>query len=772
MSSNINTNEILRCVQVAHQLADSFSHEYTTLEHLLSALLQEDDVISLVSNLGGNLGEIDTNLAEFFDSGLVPTSSLGPIETDVLKHVVQYTVAQLMFSQRQVAKATDLIVAILQQDNSHAAQFLYEQGVTLEAVKEYLSHGAGSTGADQGAQGRLSGMGGDAPTPDIKTKDDAIKVLAKYASNLNEEAEADRIDPMIGREDQIDQLVVVTARRTKNNGVLIGEPGVGKTAIAEGLALKIVKKEVPEVLHNSVVYSLDIGALMAGTKFRGDLEERMKLVLKALTFIDEPILFIDEIHMIMGAGSGSQGSMDVANLLKPALAKGKLRVIGSTTFEEYRKHFEKDRALQRRFQSINVDEPSIADAKLIVRGLQSKFEEHHGVTYTEEALDAAVELTARYVHNRFLPDKAFDVIDAAGARDRARGEAKRLRNIDVKQIEFEVSKIAKIPEQSVASDESAKLKQLEPNMHSNVFGQEVAISTLTDAVYVSRAGLREDNKPAGAYLFQGPTGVGKTEMARTLADTLGIPLVKFDMSEYMEKHSVAKLIGAPPGYVGHGEGGSGSGLLTNAIEQTPHCVLLLDEIEKAHQDVFNILLQVLDDAKLTNSNGKSVPFNSVYVIMTSNAGAAQMAKSAVGFGSNNRTGEDDDAVNKLFTPEFRNRLDAIVKFNRLKKENMLSIVEKFLKITTTKAAERGIVLNVTQEAKEKLAELGYDPLMGARPLSRVIDDKIKKPLSRVILFGDVKAGSVVNATVEDGEIKVAVAAAKKSRTKKEEVAVE
>jgi ATP-dependent Clp protease ATP-binding subunit ClpA len=780
MSSNINTDEVLRCVRVAHQIADSFSHEYTTLEHLLCALMQEDAVKQMVKTLGGDAcqADLEVNLASFFDSGLVPTSPHGPIETDVLKNVLQHAVAQVMFSSRVKATASDLIVAMLQQDNSHATQFLTEQGISLDAVKEYLSHGAGSQGAAQG-QARLgggAGQGGNEGLPtEINTVEDALKILNKFALNLNEEAEKGNIDPMIGRESEVDQLVVTTARRTKNNAVLIGEPGVGKTAIAEGLALKIVTKEVPEVLHTSVVYSLDIGALIAGTKFRGDFEERMKLVLKSLTFIENPILFIDEIHMIMGAGAGSSGSMDVANLLKPALAKGKLRVVGSTTFDEYRKHFEKDRALQRRFQAINVDEPSVEEAKLIVRGLQAKFEEHHGVTYTEEALDAAVELTARFVHNRFLPDKAFDVIDSAGARDRALGEANRKRAIGKAQIEFEVSKIAKIPEQSVASDERAKLIELDGNMRKNVLGQPSAIETLTDAVYMSRAGLREDNKTAGAYLFTGPTGVGKTEMARTLADTLNIPLVKFDMSEYMEKHTVSKLIGAAPGYVGHGEAGSGSGLLTSAIENSPNCVLLLDEVEKAHPDVYNILLQVFDDAKLTNGGGKTVYFNNVYVIMTSNAGASQMAKSAVGFGSNQRKGEDDAAVKSFFSPEFRNRLDAVVKFERLDKTVMLGIVDKFISRTVTQAGSKGITLNVSPEAKNLLAELGYDPAMGARPLGRVIDDKIKKPLSRIILFSDLPTGGVVDVNAVDGKIVVslvAVAATKKARKKKEVAEVE
>jgi ATP-dependent Clp protease ATP-binding subunit ClpA len=758
MSNDINMSDISRVLKVAYDLAATLKHEYVTLEHLLQALMVEPDVQKLIKELNGDEGEINARLTQFFDHGMVPTVSAGqePIDTDALKRVVQTAVAQVIFSSRKEVRATDLIVTILQQDNSHAAVFLLEEGITLEAVKSYLSHGTGSTGASQGRA--PAGMGGEGGQQvQIKTKEDAIAYLAQYAKNLNELAAEDKLDPMIGREEEVDQLVVITARRTKNNAVLVGEPGVGKTAIAEGLALKIVNKEVPEVLHNSTVYSLDVGALVAGTKFRGDFEERMKNILKALELIEEPILFIDEIHMIMGAGGGSQGSMDVSNLLKPALARGQLRVIGSTTYDEFRAKFEKDRALLRRFKKIMVNEPTIAEAKLILRGVKERFEKHHGVTYTEAAIDKAVELTAQYIPNQFLPDKAFDAIDQAGARDRARGEENRLRVIDVEQIMFEVAKLGNIPSTDVAEDEVSKLRMLDPNMRKNVFGQDQAIESLTNAVYLSRAGLREDNKPAGVFLFVGPTGVGKTEMARTLADTMGIPLVKFDMSEYMEQHSVSKLIGSPPGYVGHGEGGAGSGLLTNAIEQSPSCVLLLDEFEKAHPNIYNILLQVFDDGKITNSNGKTVYFNNVYVIMTSNAGATMAAGKAVGFATETRSGEVDKAVEKTFSPEFRNRLDAVVKFGRLQSINMISIVQKFLSQTITKAAKKGITLTVTPEAMAELAVLGYDPQMGARPLSRVIDTKVKQPLSREILFGGHKEGTTIEVALVDGEIVVRVA---------------
>jgi ATP-dependent Clp protease ATP-binding subunit ClpA len=768
MSNNIKMGDVNRVLMTAYQTAVQLQHEYITLEHLLIALLTEPAVQKMVDDLGGDVNAVLEKLDEAFQYGLVPLSSRDPIETNTLKTVVQTAIAQVMFSGREEVFATDLIVSILRQDNSPACNFLNEEGISLDGVKEYLSHGAGSVGSPARGGGPAA-MGPDGQQQaSIKSKEDAIAFLEQFAKNLNELAAQGEIDPMIGREDEVDQLVVITARRTKNNGVLLGNPGVGKSAIAEGLALKIINKEVPEVLQSSTVYSLDVGSLVAGTKFRGEFEERVKNVLKALEFIDEPILFIDEIHMIMGAGSGSQGSMDAANLLKPALARGKLRVIGATTFEEYQKHFEKDKALMRRFQKVQVDEPSIEDAKKILRGVQSKYEDHHGVTYTPAAIDKAVELTAQYVKNQFLPDKAFDVIDAAGARDRARGEANRIKVIDVEQIQFEVSKIAKIPKETVGDDEVTKLRKLEENMHERVYGQDMAIESLVNSVYMSRAGLREENKPAGSYLFAGPTGVGKTELARCLADTLGVPLVKFDMSEYMESHTVSKLIGSPPGYVGHGEGGAGSGLLTAAIEQSPNCVLLLDEIEKAHPNVFNILLQVFDDAKLTNSNGKTVYFDNVYVIMTSNAGAAASQTNSIGFGKQTKTTEIDKAVEKTFTPEFRNRLDAVVKFNPLRAENMVQIVNKFLKVLVDKATKKGIELVVTPDAMAKLAELGFDPKMGARPLARVIDDKIKKPLSREIIFGNHPEGTIVTVDLTDDELTFGTSKAK-SEKKTEEV---
>lgn len=770
MSNNIKMGDVNRVLMTAYQTAVQLQHEYITLEHLLIALLTEPAVQKMVDDLGGDVDAVLEKLDEAFQYGLVPVSNRDPIETTTLKTVVQTAIAQVMFSGREEVFATDLIVSILRQENSPACNFLNEEGITLNNVKEYLSHGVGSVGAPARSGGAAMGPDGQQQAS-IKNKEEAIAFLEQFAKNLNTEAADGKIDPMIGREDEVDQLVVITARRTKNNGVLLGNPGVGKSAIAEGLALKIVNKEVPEVLHNSTVYSLDVGSLVAGTKFRGEFEERVKNVLKALEFVDEPILFIDEIHMIMGAGSGSQGSMDAANLLKPALARGKLRVIGATTFEEYQKHFEKDKALMRRFQKVQVDEPSVEDAKKILRGVQSKYEEHHGVTYTPEAIDKAVELTAQYVKNQFLPDKAFDVIDAAGARDRARGEANRIKVIDVEQIQYEVAKIAKIPKETVGDDEITKLRKLEENMHERLFGQDQAIESLVNSVYMSRAGLREDNKPAGAYLFAGPTGTGKTELARTLADTLGVPLIKFDMSEYMESHTVSKLIGSPPGYVGHGEGGAGSGLLTAAIEQSPNCVLLLDEIEKAHQNVFNILLQVFDDARLTNSNGKTVYFDNVYVIMTSNAGAAAAQSTPIGFGNQTKTTEIDKAVEKTFTPEFRNRLDAVIKFNPLRPENMVQIVNKFLKALIDKATKKGIELVVTPDAMAKLAELGFDPKMGARPLGRVIDDKIKKPLSREIIFGNHPEGSVVTVDVKDGEFTFGTSKAKAKKKKKTTEAV-
>jgi ATP-dependent Clp protease ATP-binding subunit ClpA len=753
-----NTTEVVRVLRSANDLAHSFGHEYTTLEHMLHEMLDEVEIQDILTALRVDYERIQNTLHDLLSNPdalpKVFDETQRPVETDTLRNVLQQSVAQVMFSNRKEARPRDLLIGILQQDNSDAAYLLKEQGLTGLALKEFLSHGGsvvpGVPNQQPGAQGGEPG----AMPKDITNQEEAIAFLGRFTTNLNEVAEKGKIDPVIGRETEVETIVLMTARRTKNNVIMVGEPGVGKTAIAEGLAVKIVNKEVPDTIVDGVVYSLNVGDLLAGTKYRGDFEERMKLILKALTFVEKPVLFIDEIHMIMGAGAGStQGSMDVANLLKPALAKGNLRCIGSTTFEEYRKHFEKDRALVRRFQKMDVLEPTVENCKLIMRGLRGAYESFHGVTFTDEALDRAVELTSKYVQNRFLPDKAIDVIDAAGARQRIRPVDQRETTITVEHVQFEVSRIAKIPAETVNNDEMAQLQNLETALKTVVFGQDVAIDTVVDAVMVSRSGLREENKPSGAFLFVGPTGVGKTEVAKQLSSTLGVPLVRFDMSEYMEKHSVSKLIGAPPGYVGHGEGGSGNGLLTNEIENKPHCVLLLDEIEKAHPDVFNLLLQVLDDGRLTNSNGKTVHFTHVTIIMTSNAGAREATKNTVGFnGPAKKNGADDGVIERMFTPEFRNRLDAIVKFVALQKSNMLQVVDKFLKTLVEQLNRKDMKLVVSQDALEYLADKGYSPDMGARPLSRLINDEIKKPMSRMIVFKQVVEGGIINVDLVGGKL--------------------
>jgi ATP-dependent Clp protease ATP-binding subunit ClpA len=754
-NEKFNTDEIVRMIRVSNQIAAEHSHEYVTMEHLLLAMVHEPDVQAVFTGMNLEIGPVQEALEEMMTCGLLPVSPYGgkPLETDVCKNTVQHSVAQVMFSNRKSAKPSDLLVGILQQENSHAANFLLQAGMTVIDLKSYLAHGTVGGSSESSGSPMERGPDGEPRQKEITNKADALAFLKKFCTNLNEVAATGTIDSVIGREDEVASIIQTVSRKKKNNVVMIGEPGVGKTAIAEGLAEMIVKGAVPEVLKTSEVYSLDVGNLIAGTKFRGDFEERMKNILQSLTFIESPILFIDEIHMIMGAGAGSQGGMDVSNLLKPALATGKLRCIGSTTYEEYRKHIEKDRALVRRFQKLDINEPSVENCKLILRGLRAGYEEFHGVTFTDDALDKAVELTHVYVTNRFLPDKAIDVIDAAGARQRVKDTDKELV-ITADHVRKEVAKIARIPEQNVQEDERAKLIHLDKDLRSNVFGQEAAVEALTDAVMISRAGLRDENKPAGAFLFTGPTGVGKTEMAKTLAANLGIPLIRYDMSEYMAEQSVATLIGSPPGYVGHGEGGAGSGKLINDIEKSPSCVLLLDEIEKAHPNLFNLFLQVFDNATMTNSNGKSVPFTNVHIIMTSNIGAQAAAKLKAGFGDQTNVGADDSAMKHLFTPEFRNRLDGVIKFNALKRENMLNIVDKFTMVLVKNVAKRGISLTFTSEALELMAEKGYDPAMGARPLSRVIADQVKKPLSREIVFNGLGQGDSVQVGVNYGMIDV------------------
>jgi ATP-dependent Clp protease ATP-binding subunit ClpA len=749
--------ELVRVMVRAIEMAKSFSHEAVTLEHLLASVLEENDVKQCLQAMSINTDMISEQMTLFMTSGYLGQLPVGhdPDLTRAFQEVLTRAIAVGAISTAAGGKPMPIhvLVQLASQplDDSFALAALREAGLDSLALKRFLAHGSNDHSSPMMGGGMDEMMG---QSREITNHDEATTLLAKYCANLNEAAAEGTIDPLIGREEEVGAIVQIVARRTKNNVALIGDPGVGKTAIAEGLARKIVEGDVPETLLNAEVFSLDIGALMAGTRFRGDLEERLKQVIKALTFIDHPILFIDEIHTIMGSGAGTSGSLDIANLLKPALSKGVLRCIGSTTYEEYRKHFEKDRALLRRFKRVDVREPDAETAKLILRGLKSAYEGFHGVEFTDAAIDAAVDLTNRYVSNALLPDKAIDIIDNAGARQKIAPEETRLHVIDVEQIEYEVSRVAKIPEQSVKEDESDKLIRLEDDLKSAVFGQDAALGALADAVFVSRSGLRDTNKPAGCVMFAGPTGVGKTEAARQLATTLGVPLLKFDMSEYMEKHSVSKLIGSPPGYVGYGDGGTGSGKLVNEIDSNPHCVLLLDEIEKAHPDVFNIFLQVMDDGKLSNSGDKTVDFRNVIIVMTTNAGAREIVKNGIGFSRGQNGGDPTAEINKMFSPEFRNRLDAIVQFARLTPNNVERVVEKFMTILATQALQRNVVIEISPEAKKMLSVIGYDVDMGARPLGRAINDHVKKPLSRLMVVGALRNGGTAYVGVRDGKIAV------------------
>lgn len=740
--------EVMEALYRSAIIARNHLHEIVTLEHLLAALLEVAAIRDVLTKLNVDHESIATNIDEFLSSDYLPSRKrpMDPLPSNNFNIVVQRAVTGSTLSGRP-PQVTDLLVQMTNVDHedNFAVTILLEAGLDPLALKRLLSHGS--------AQPKRIGPDGQeiqAPA-DINDRESAEKYLEQFAENLNARAGDSKIDPLIGRELEVDQIIQITARRTKNNSVLVGEPGVGKTAIAEGLALKIVRKEVPEVLLDSVVYSLDIGALVAGTRFRGDFEERMKNVVKAMEFIPNSILFIDEIHTVMGAGSGSQGSLDVANLLKPALAKGTLRCIGSTTQAEFQKHFEKDRALLRRFKKVSVYEPSVEDAKLILRGLAPYYEKHHGVTFLPEALDAAVELTNRYITETFLPDKAIDIIDQAGARQRITEDSKRITMLGVREIEVEVAKVARIPETSVTEGDAAKMGRLDGELNSNVFGQPKALDQLTDAVFLSRAGLRAADKPAGAYLFAGPTGVGKTEAAKTLAKVLGVPLLRYDMSEYMEEHTVSRLIGSPAGYVGHEDG---PGQLVSDIDANGYAVLLLDEVEKAHPRILNILLQVLDNASLRSANGKTVSFRNVIIIMTSNVGVAEASKQSIGFKTTQSSMDLTPAINRHFAPEFRNRLDAIVQFDRLTPTVMGSIVEKFIQEVQAMTVERNVTLTVTDAVKERLAKDGFDPAMGARPLGRVITETIKKPLSRMLVIGPLTNGGEAKVDLVDDKIQV------------------
>jgi ATP-dependent Clp protease ATP-binding subunit ClpA len=729
-------------------------HEYATLEHLLLGLADDSDAATVLRACGVDLDKLRQELTEFLDkdlSGLTTDRATEPKPTAGFQRVVQRAAIHVQSSGRDEVTGANVLVALFSERESHAVYFLQLQDMTRLDAVNFISHGiakAPGRTTQRPAQGAAPPPEGNEGEREEKPRGRNQDALSTYCVNLNKKATAGKIDPLIGRDSEIERTIQILCRRTKNNPLYVGDPGVGKTAIAEGLAKRIVEGDVPEVLAKSTIFALDMGALLAGTRYRGDFEERLKAVVTELENQPGAVLFIDEIHTVIGAGATSGGAMDASNLLKPALASGSLRCIGSTTYKEFRNYFEKDRALVRRFQKIDVNEPSLEDTIKILKGLKTNYERHHKVRYTDEAIRGAVELAAKYINDRKLPDKAIDVIDEVGASRMLVPEAKRRKTVTLRDVEEMVAKIARIPPKSVSADDKETLRNLERDLKSMVFGQDKAIEALSAAIKLSRAGLREAEKPIGNYLFSGPTGVGKTEVARQLAATLGIELIRFDMSEYMERHSVSRLIGAPPGYVGFDQGG----LLTDAVDQHPHAVLLLDEIEKAHQDLFNILLQVMDHGKLTDHNGKTVDFRNVILIMTTNAGASDMAKEAIGFGSTVREGEDEEAIKKMFTPEFRNRLDATIGFAGLTQEIVGRVVEKFVMQLEAQLADRNVTIELSSAAKEWLAERGYDRLYGARPLARVIQEYIKKPLAEELLFGRLAKGGAVRVTMKEGKL--------------------
>jgi ATP-dependent Clp protease ATP-binding subunit ClpA len=729
-------------------LATERRHEYATLEHLLLALTEDQDAVSVLRACGVSLEELRMNLNEFIDTELNevgPTELSDPKPTAGFQRVVQRAVIHVQSSGREEVTGANVLVALFSERESHAVYYLQVHDMSRLDAVNYISHGIAKVAGE--AESRTV-HGADEDADDEKVVRKGHEALEEYCVDLNKKATEGDIDPLIGRDAEIERTIQILCRRSKNNPLYVGDPGVGKTAIAEGLARRIVNKEVPEVLENCTIYALDMGALLAGTRYRGDFEERLKSVINELEDTPGAVMFIDEIHTVIGAGATSGGSMDASNILKPSLAGGKLKCMGSTTYKEYRSYFEKDRALVRRFQKIDVYEPSVEDAVKILRGLKPYFEEHHKVQYTAEALRSAVELSARYINDRKLPDKAIDVIDEVGASRMLLPAGKRRKRVTVKDVENVVAMIARIPPKSVSSDDKKALKTLDRDLKTMVFGQNKAIEAISSAIKLARAGLRDPEKPIGSYLFSGPTGVGKTEVARQLSMTLGVELVRFDMSEYMERHTVSRLIGAPPGYVGFDQGG----LLTDAIDQQPHAVLLLDEIEKAHPDLFNILLQVMDHGKLTDNNGKSVDFRNVVLIMTTNAGAAEMAKPAIGFERDERVGDDKEAIEKMFSPEFRNRLDAVIPFSSLTPDVMSRVVDKFIIELETQLADRSVTIELTDEAREFLAKKGFDKTFGARPLGRVIQELIKQPLSEELLFGKLEKGGVVVVRTEDGKL--------------------
>lgn len=746
-----------KALHQALTFANERHHEYATLEHLLLALIDDADAAAVMGACNVNLETLRKTVTDYVDnelSNLVTGYDEDSKPTAGFQRVIQRAVIHVQSSGREEVTGANVLVAIFAERESHAAYFLQEQEMTRYDAVNFISHGIGKRpgssesrpvrGAEDQDSEQKAPRENDESGP--KKQQDA---LTAYCVNLNEKAKSGKIDPLIGRNAEVNRTIQVLCRRSKNNPLYVGDPGVGKTAIAEGLAKRIVEKKVPEALQDATIFSLDMGTLLAGTRYRGDFEERLKQVVKELEDYPGAVLFIDEIHTVIGAGATSGGAMDASNLLKPALSTGAIRCIGSTTYKEYRQFFEKDRALVRRFQKIDVNEPTIADAIEIMRGLKPYFEDYHHLKYSNDAIKAAVELSARYINDRKLPDKAIDVIDESGAAQMLLPAGKRRKLITEKEIEATIATMARIPPKTVSKDDEAVLANLEKELRSVVYGQDLAIEALASSIKLARAGLREPNKPIGCYVFSGPTGVGKTEVAKQLASSLGVELLRFDMSEYMERHTVSRLLGAPPGYVGFDQGG----LLTDGVDQHPHCVLLLDEIEKAHPDLFNILLQVMDHGSLTDHNGKKIDFRNVILIMTTNAGASDMARPAIGFGSSKREGEDIEALNRLFTPEFRNRLDAVIPFSSLPTPVIHQVVQKFVMQLETQLAERNVTFDLAPDAIAWLAEKGYDEKMGARPLARVIQENIKKPLADEILFGKLKKGGVVKVTIgtkEDG----------------------
>ncbi len=725
----------------AFQRARERRHEFITVEHLLAALLDNPTAARVLRACSGNIDELRRHLITFLDENvpkLPPGSEIDTQPTIGFQRVIQRAVLHVQGVGKKEVTGANVLVAIFGEKESHAVYFLHKQNISRFDIVNYISHGISKVPSENPGE-----------TPAAEEGEEAVNAerspLDVFCINLNEQARAGKIDPLIGRDREVERTIQILCRRRKNNPLFVGEAGVGKTAIAEGLAKKIVDAEVPEVLSNATIYALDMGALLAGTKYRGDFEKRLKAVLAQLKKQEHSVLFIDEIHTIIGAGAASGGAMDASNLLKPALSTGELRCIGSTTYQEYRNIFEKDRALSRRFQKIDVSEPSVEETVEILRGLKNRFESHHGVRYTQQALRLAAELSARYIGDRHLPDKAIDVIDEAGASQQLLPPARRKKTIGAHDIEDIVAKMARIPPKTVSSSDKETLKSLERDLKMTVFGQDEAIGALATAIKLARAGLRALEKPIGSYLFSGPTGVGKTEVTKQLARVLGLELIRFDMSEYMERHTVSRLIGAPPGYVGFDQGG----LLTEAITKHPHAVLLLDEIEKAHPDVFNLLLQVMDHGTLTDNNGRKADFRNVIIVMTTNAGAERIARTSIGFTQQDHAGDDMQEIKKMFNPEFRNRLDATIRFKALDEQTIMHVVNKFITELEAQLSDKHVTLEVDEPARTWLAKNGYDPTMGARPMQRLIQERVKKPLADELLFGKLEGGGHVKVSAND-----------------------